>query len=120
MPTEASNHFGSKLMPFVDSVCKSDISKPFEEQTELPEEIRCAIITANGKLTPSYQYIMKLREANEKLVKEDSTSSVGMQGFTLRLEGHLFDSGVFNKSINYCEEKGIHFRVVTWEIGTSS
>jgi hypothetical protein len=53
------------------------------------------------------------------MAEQHDSSSVGMQGFTLRLEGHLFDTGVFNKSINYCEEKGIHFRVVSWEIGTS-
>ena len=53
------------------------------------------------------------------MAEQHDSSSVGMQGFTLRLEGHLFDTGVFNKSINVCEEKGIHFRVVSWEIGTS-
>ena len=31
MPKEASNHFGSKLIPFVEKVVKSDFSKPFEE-----------------------------------------------------------------------------------------
>lgn len=31
MPKEASNHFGSKLMPFIERVVKSDISKPFAE-----------------------------------------------------------------------------------------
>ena len=31
MPSEASNHFGSKLMPFVEAVVKSDFSKPFAE-----------------------------------------------------------------------------------------
>lgn len=30
MPKEASNHFGSKLIPFVTKVVKSDFSKPFE------------------------------------------------------------------------------------------
>lgn len=119
MPREASNHFGNQLMPFVEAVCKSDISQQFEQCEDLPEEIKCAVITANGKITPGYQYIIKLREANEKMAEQHDSSSVGMQGFTLRLEGHLFDTGVFNKSINYCEEKGIHFRVVSWEIGTS-
>ena len=31
MPKEASNHFGSKLMPFVEAVVKSDFSRPFAE-----------------------------------------------------------------------------------------
>lgn len=31
MPKEASNHFGSKLMPFIEAVVKSDFSRPFVE-----------------------------------------------------------------------------------------
>ena len=57
MPTEASNHFGSKLLPFVEAVVKSDFTKPFAEQTDLPAEIMGACITANGELTPDYAYI---------------------------------------------------------------
>jgi hypothetical protein len=40
-----------------------------------------------------------------------------MQGFTLKLTGHLFDTGAFNKSIDLCEAEGIVFRVVSWELG---
>jgi alpha-aminoadipic semialdehyde synthase len=57
MPKEASNHFGSCLMPFVERVVKSDFNLPFAEQQDLPEEIRGAIITCHGKLTPDYEYI---------------------------------------------------------------
>lgn len=57
MPKEASNHFGSKLMPFVERVVRSDFSKPFAEQSDLPDEIRGAIITAHGALTPDFAYI---------------------------------------------------------------
>mmetsp|Transcript_40997 Transcript_40997/g.53719 ORF Transcript_40997/g.53719 Transcript_40997/m.53719 type:complete len:119 (+) Transcript_40997:1096-1452(+) len=57
MPKEASNHFGSKLMPFVEAVVRSDFSRPFAEQSDLPEPIRNAIITAHGELTPDYNYI---------------------------------------------------------------
>ena len=39
MPKEASNHFGSSLIPFVEKVVKSDFSKPFEQMTDLPSEI---------------------------------------------------------------------------------
>ena len=31
MPVEASQHFGSKLLPFVKAVVMSDFSKPFAE-----------------------------------------------------------------------------------------
>lgn len=48
MPKEASDHFGSKLMPFVERVVRSDFNLPFAEQTDLPPEIHGAIITAHG------------------------------------------------------------------------
>jgi len=94
MPKEAANHFGSKLMPFVEQVVKSDFSRPFSEQDDLPEEIRNAVICAHGKLTPEYSYIAKLRELNERAEKSDigDDSSRGMQGFTICLTGHLFDT----------------------------
>lgn len=33
------------------------------------------------------------------------------------MTGHLFDNKVFNQSIDMCEEKGITFRVASWELG---
>ncbi len=48
MPKEASNHFGERLLPFVEAVVRSDFSRPFAEQTDIPEEIRNACITAHG------------------------------------------------------------------------
>jgi len=68
MPREASNHFGSKLLPFVAAVCNSEIGRDWSEQVaDLPEEIMVAIICAEGSLTPNYQYIQTLREANEHI-----------------------------------------------------
>lgn len=108
MPREASNHFGSKLLPFVLPVCKSDINKDWaDQQAELPGEIYNAVITAGGKLTPEYAFIANLREANEKLERMSDRDSQGMQGFTLKLVGHLFDTKVFNTAIDCCEEQGI-------------
>lgn len=75
MPKEASNHFGSKLIPFVEAVVRSDFGKPFAEQTDLPEEIRNAVITAHGELTPDYAYIQSLREANEAVAKQSDNES---------------------------------------------
>ena len=92
MPVEASNHFGSKLLPFVLDVVKSDISKPFDQQKEdLPAEIYNAVICAHGDLTPNYTYIEELRALNDKMQESEDSSSIGMQGFTLQLQGHLFD-----------------------------
>ena len=58
MPVEASRHFGSKLLPFVEAVVNSDFDKPWAEQAaELPVEIYNAVICAHGKLTPLFEYI---------------------------------------------------------------
>lgn len=85
MPVEASHHFGSSLLPFIESVVRSDPTKPFIEQTELPLEIYNAIITANGKLTPNFEYIDKLRALNARMteISSDDESSVGLQAVTL-------------------------------------
>lgn len=55
MPKEASNHFGSKLLPFVEDVVRSDLNKNFEDQaSDLPPEIYNAVIVCGNKLTPKY------------------------------------------------------------------
>lgn len=120
MPKEASNHFGSKLMPFVEAVVKSDFSKPFEEQTDLPPEIYGACITAHGKLTPNYEYIWKLKELNACIKPQDDESSHGMQGFTLVCEGHIFDKNLINIILNICEDKALTFRIVELNVGNSA
>lgn len=120
MPKEASNHFGSRLLPFVEAVVRSDFSKPFADQTDLPEEIRGAIITAHGQLTPNYAYIQKLREANEAVAAaNEANESTGLQGFTICLEGHLFDTQAFNSCLNACEDSGVNFRIIEWSVGNS-
>lgn len=119
MPKEASNHFGSCLLPFVEAVVNSDFTKPFEEQTDLPAEIYGACITAHGKLTPDYEYIWKLKELNACIKPEDGESSHGMQGFTLILEGHIFDKNLINNCLNICEDKALTFRIVHLKVGNS-
>lgn len=88
----------------------------------MPEEIKNACITAHGKLTPDYVYIDKLREANELIAAKSAggdSESVGLQGFTIMLTGHMFDTQAFNKIIDACEKHGVTFRVIEWEIGMS-
>jgi len=71
MPREASNHFGSKLMPFVKQVVESNFDTPWAEVKDLPVEIYNAVICADGKLTPQYDYIAELRALNERSTKND-------------------------------------------------
>lgn len=80
----------------------------------MPAEIYNAIICAGNKLTPTYEYIANLRALNERLHESESSSSVGMQGFTLQLVGHLFDKKIFNRILDMFEDHGVTFRVVSW------
>ena len=48
MPKEASNHFGNKLFPFIKAIALSDSTKPYEEMSDVPNEIKKAIICAHG------------------------------------------------------------------------
>jgi hypothetical protein len=52
-PREASEHFGACLTKFLPSLARSDGSKPFAEQADLPAEIHGAVMTDHGALTPS-------------------------------------------------------------------
>ena len=66
MPKEASNHFGSQLLPFIKAVATSDPDLPFDQMTDLPNEIRKAIVVCHGQLTPNYRYIDQLRKFKEQ------------------------------------------------------
>eukprot|EP01114_Cavostelium_apophysatum_P004449 TRINITY_DN1468_c0_g1_i1.p1 TRINITY_DN1468_c0_g1~~TRINITY_DN1468_c0_g1_i1.p1 ORF type:complete len:915 (+),score=233.25 TRINITY_DN1468_c0_g1_i1:173-2917(+) len=68
-PKEATQWFGDHLLPFMEGIVRSDISKPYEQQTDLPQEIHRAVITSNGSLTPRFKYIFDLRRENEKSLK---------------------------------------------------
>ncbi len=50
---EASEHFGSCLTQYIPGLTRSDGSKPFAEQTDLPAEMSGAVIADHGQLTPS-------------------------------------------------------------------
>lgn len=69
-PKEATQYFGDSLLPFLEPVLRSDISKPFEQQTDLPPEVYKAVIATHNKLTPKFNYIMDLRKENEKSFKK--------------------------------------------------
>ena len=62
-----------------------------------------------------------LREANEAVAAANGgdNESLNLQGFTLCLSGHLFDTQAFNLCLNACEENGVNFRVIEWAIGNT-
>jgi len=76
LPREATDFFGDLLYPHVYDILRSDASKPFEENKEkLGSIVAGSVITSNGKLTPDFEYIAKLREANATKLVGDFSSS---------------------------------------------
>ncbi|KAJ0069781.1 hypothetical protein NL108_014334, partial [Boleophthalmus pectinirostris] len=65
LPIEATEYFGDRLFPYIWEMLPSDATRPLEEE-EFSPQVRDAVITSNGKLTPKFEYIDKLREEREK------------------------------------------------------
>ncbi|XP_066580132.1 alpha-aminoadipic semialdehyde synthase, mitochondrial [Amia ocellicauda] len=65
LPIEATEYFGDRLFPYVGEMLSSDASLPLEQQ-EFSAQVRDAVIASNGKLTPKFEYIHKLRESRER------------------------------------------------------
>jgi len=57
---DASMHFSRLLKGWIPNLVQSDQNLPFEEQNLIPE-LKRAVITSNGKLTPKFEYITKMR-----------------------------------------------------------
>nr|XP_006011556.1 PREDICTED: alpha-aminoadipic semialdehyde synthase, mitochondrial isoform X1 [Latimeria chalumnae] len=66
LPIEATEYFGDRLFPYIWEMLSSNATVPFEEQEGFSSVIRDAVIASNGKLTPKYTYIQKLRENRER------------------------------------------------------
>lgn len=63
LPKEATTYFGDKLLPHVEAIAKSRSDIPYADmKAELPADIYRAVVTANGELTPPFQYIAELRK----------------------------------------------------------
>jgi alpha-aminoadipic semialdehyde synthase len=56
LPREASTDFSRILKPFVPAIALADYSVSFRE-LDLPPEIKRAVITHQGQLTPDYAYL---------------------------------------------------------------
>lgn len=72
LPREATEFFGSLLMPHIEDMVKADANEMFHKQN-IAAPIKNAIITANGILTPNYEYITELR--NKRRTQSQVVSS---------------------------------------------
>lgn len=58
LPRESSIAFGNALLPFIESIAKTDLSVDFDK-LDLVDEIKRALILHKGVLTPDFQYLNK-------------------------------------------------------------
>ena len=107
LPVEASQHFGNKLMNTLEELI--DVKAHHPQTQGIPTHALskgvafCAITNANGRLTPSYRYLQQfLNSASEPDKEKDLSQPL----LAIRLEGHLFDSGVINQVLDVIERHG--------------
>lgn len=81
LPIGATEYFGDRLFPYIWEMLPSDATRPLDEEDFSPQ-VRDAIITSNGVLTPKFEYIQKLRETREKaqILKESGMKRVLLLG----------------------------------------
>ncbi|KAI1888437.1 hypothetical protein AGOR_G00185130 [Albula goreensis] len=61
LPIEATEYFGDRLSPYIWEMLPSNATRPLDQEDYSPQ-VRDAVITSNGKLTPKFEYIHTLRE----------------------------------------------------------
>lgn len=108
LPREASHHFGDLLLPHIDALLASDPSAPFE-QSPLPAELRGAIITQNGRLTPKFQYIAPMHLERKRLGSLARAGAVSRA--QLLIQGHLFDTNLVNQVLDLVEGNKLGFNI---------
>ncbi|KAJ3597136.1 hypothetical protein NHX12_003536 [Muraenolepis orangiensis] len=81
LPIEATEYFGDRLFPYIWEMLPSDATRPLDQE-EFSPQVRDAVITSNGKLTPKFEYIEKLREQREQaqILKKDGMKRVLLLG----------------------------------------
>ncbi|KAL8567459.1 hypothetical protein ACOMHN_010050 [Nucella lapillus] len=68
IPREATDFFGSLLLPHIPEMLRSNATKSFEELDSSPV-VKNAVITSNGQLTPNFEYINKMRQTSKSAHK---------------------------------------------------
>jgi hypothetical protein len=58
LPRESSNYFSSVFSKLIPGLLVEDLPDDFDK-VKFPDELKNAVITYKGELTPNYQYINK-------------------------------------------------------------
>lgn len=88
IPRESTDFFGSLLFPYIGDMLKSDAKTPFEEYDASPV-VKNAVIASNGKLTPNFEYIAKLREDFRSITKASLAGESGQRKVLILGAGYV-------------------------------
>lgn len=103
LPADSSHYFGNQLISLMDVfvAIKTSSGSRALDMAKFPANLQQATVTTSrGILHRPFQYL-------ESLMKSSSGTehgSGGSESMTLRLEGHLFDSGLINHILDLVEQ----------------
>ncbi|KAL7543132.1 hypothetical protein ACHAXR_012453 [Thalassiosira sp. AJA248-18] len=106
LSVESSKHFGDALLPLLKQLIMDGYGEDDKDYEKLPPELANACIARDGSLTPNFEYI-------EALMKRPAMAHHDLQEphVFLRIQGHLFDSGLINQVLDVIERLGCHFEI---------
>jgi alpha-aminoadipic semialdehyde synthase len=119
LPRDASEHFGNALMPLLPSLLQSKGSSQPDDMADLPPELRRACIASHGQMQAKWNYITRMRLANEQPptpAPSPDGSPVPMAPVLTQLfemRGHVFDSGLLNRVLDELDD---HVDEVSYKI----
>lgn len=120
-PEDASKYFSNLLFPFVQKLVVSEYPKKYEDQNDIPLEIKRAVVSSNGILTPKYRNIFRNSEERARIIQTQLQEKVEKPYFaSLKLKGHIFDTGFFHELINEFPKYDVSHKVIFLKIGEST
>jgi alpha-aminoadipic semialdehyde synthase len=110
LPADSSRHFGNQLSQILeDLVAVKAASKGGALNISMfPQHLKQATVTTlEGRLNPPFQYLDSLiKSPTAQAISRDTSKSM-----VLQLEGHLFDSGLINHTLDLIEHHECYFEL---------
>lgn len=113
---DASEHFSNLLIPYLKNLAFSKYPVNFEDQV-LPNEIKNACICSNGILTQRYKNIFRNTEEKKKVESTNLDNSTKPYFISIKMKGHIFDSGFFTILIDSFNNYGVGHKIIFLSIG---
>eukprot|EP01083_Nonionella_stella_P063764 165725_1 len=108
LPLDSSQYFSATLYPYLEQLATSDSDVDIaQQQQHLGAQMFNAMITYDGELTQNFHYIDALRRERKNQQETDGTAAQ-----VLRIDGHLFDSGLINQILDLIESHDAQYNIL--------